>query len=203
MNIFFTSDTHFGHRNIIRFCNRPFNSVEEMDETIISNWNAVVNKKDTVYHLGDFCTWKTKDYLSLFNHYRKRLNGKIFLIEGNHDYKINTNLSKIPISNYGLVDKSPLYHIKINKQTIVMCHFAMRVWHKSHFDSWHIYGHSHAKLSPIGKSWDVGVDNNNFIPVSFYDLKRIMESQSRNENWLRELPGYNQEEFEAEKNKEN
>jgi calcineurin-like phosphoesterase family protein len=78
MKTFVISDTHFGHRNIIRYCNRPFHSVEEMNEILIHNWNSVVDPQDTVYHLGDF---GLGDMTAL----RGRLQGQIHLIEGNHD----------------------------------------------------------------------------------------------------------------------
>jgi calcineurin-like phosphoesterase family protein len=76
MKYFFTGDTHFGHFNILKYCNRPFNSIEEMDRVLIENWNSVVGEKDMVFHLGDFC-FKTNPV--------ERLKGKIILIKGNHD----------------------------------------------------------------------------------------------------------------------
>lgn len=81
--IFFTSDTHFCHKNIISYAGRPFFSTEEMDKALIENWNSVVPEDGIVFHLGDFCfggntQWKT---------IRKKLNGKIYLILGNHDFK--------------------------------------------------------------------------------------------------------------------
>lgn len=81
MRTFIISDTHFGHRNIIEYTNRPFYSVEEMNETLIKNWNSVVKKDDVVWHLGDFGFGSKETIINI----RSRLNGKIFLILGNHD----------------------------------------------------------------------------------------------------------------------
>ena len=81
--VFVTSDTHFNHTNIIRFCNRPFKNVAHMNETIISNWNRVVGPEDTVFHLGDFCLGGSAEWINVLN----RLNGKKYLISGNHDIK--------------------------------------------------------------------------------------------------------------------
>ena len=81
--VFFTSDTHFYHGNIIRFCNRPFKDVEVMNETIISNWNITVGQDDIVFHLGDFCLGGSAEWTKILD----RLNGKIYLIMGNHDLK--------------------------------------------------------------------------------------------------------------------
>ena len=80
---FFTSDTHFNHANIIRFCNRPFKDVEQMNEVMIANWNSVIGKDDTVFHLGDFCLGGAAEWTKILD----RLNGKIYLIMGNHDLK--------------------------------------------------------------------------------------------------------------------
>ena len=80
---FFTSDTHFNHANIIKFCNRPFKDVEQMNEVIIANWNSVIGKDDTVFHLGDFCLGGAAEWTKILD----RLNGKIYLIMGNHDLK--------------------------------------------------------------------------------------------------------------------
>lgn len=79
--VFFTSDTHFNHANIIDFCKRPFGSVEEMNEALIANWNRVVSKDDIIFHLGDFCFGGSEVWNSILD----RLNGKIYLILGNHD----------------------------------------------------------------------------------------------------------------------
>ena len=80
---FFTSDTHFNHANIIKFCNRPFKDVEQMNEVMIANWNSVIGKDDTVFHLGDFCLGGAAEWTKILD----RLNGKIYLIMGNHDLK--------------------------------------------------------------------------------------------------------------------
>ena len=81
MNKYIISDTHFNHSNIIKYCNRPFKDVNDMNESIINNWNSIVKKEDIVYHLGDFflgSKFELKDIVS-------RLNGQIYLIKGNHD----------------------------------------------------------------------------------------------------------------------
>lgn len=82
MKTYFIADTHFGHTNIIKYCNRPFSNVEEMNEELIKYWNSVVNEDDIVYHLGDFA-FKNGDITNLVS----KLNGKIYLIRGNHDDK--------------------------------------------------------------------------------------------------------------------
>ena len=81
--IYFISDTHFYHSNIIKYCNRPFKDVNEMNETIINNWNSIVKENDTIYHLGDFCLSSDDDIKKIFN----KLNGNKILIRGNHDRK--------------------------------------------------------------------------------------------------------------------
>lgn len=182
--IFFTSDTHLGHHNIIKYCDRPFANTEEMDETIINNWNSVIGPCDTVYHLGDFAF---KDPLSYF----KRLKGNIILIRGNHDYRWS-NLSFFKSVH-------DLLQISVENTTIMLCHYAMRVWSKSHFGSWHLYGHSHGTLQAYDKSYDVGVDTNNFTPVSFETLKDIMKKNPDNLNWLKKLKGFDQKEFDEAK----
>ena len=83
-NIFFTSDTHFNHTNIIKYAQRPYSDAEEMNEDLIKRWNSVVGKNDIVFHLGDFMFGN----INRFWEFRSRLNGKIYLIHGNHDYKL-------------------------------------------------------------------------------------------------------------------
>ena len=79
--IFFTADTHWGHRNIIRYCQRPFADVDEMNEALITNWNSTIGKDDIVFHLGDFAMGGSAEWCRLL----ERLNGRIYLILGNHE----------------------------------------------------------------------------------------------------------------------
>jgi len=151
--IYFTADEHFGHTNIIKYCNRPFNNAEEMDEQLIKNHNEVVGTDDTVYHVGDF-TLKNKEYADKIIN---RLTGKHIFLMGSHD---NWN-KELPY----------VIELSVDEIYVVMCHYAMRVWPRSHYDSVMLYGHSHGKLPPQKNSHDVGVDNNNYYPVT---LKQIM-----------------------------
>jgi calcineurin-like phosphoesterase family protein len=150
--IWFTGDEHYFHKNIIKYTNRPFGSMEEMDDILIKNFNNVVQEKDIVYHLGDF----------IFNNkykeeYIKSLNGINIFLKGNHD----KHMGNLPY----------IVEITIDGQFIVLCHYAMRVWNRSHYGSWQLYGHSHGTLPPIGNQYDVGVDNNEYFPISFEQLK--------------------------------
>jgi len=177
--IWFTADTHFNHDAIRRYCQRPFETCEEMDETIITNWNKVITRKDTVYHLGDFAFGGH----DIVRKIRARLNGQIHLILGNHDYKNRIkNIS-------GLFSSiSDIKEIKYEEKPIILCHYAMRVWSKSHFNSYQLYGHSHGLLKPQGKQMDVGVDCNNFTPISIDKIMRKMLMQPDNFNLLRRTP---------------
>jgi calcineurin-like phosphoesterase family protein len=170
--IFFTADTHFGHKNLIDKGLRQFNSVSEMDEFIISNWNKVIEPKDEVYHLGDFC-WIPK--VPTWEYYLSQLNGKITLIKGNHDLR----RSKI---QHLFVEVEYLKQVEWNHQKITLCHYAMRTWDRSHFNSWQLFGHSHGSLEPIGKQIDVGIDANGFYPISIEQVAEKMLLRPDNPN---------------------
>lgn len=178
--VYFRHSLNFGHKNIIKYCHRPFKNMDEMDKTMVENWNKVVGPKDLVYHLGDFCSWsgKSLDYYKKFRHYRDQLNGKIFLILGNHDYKVGEPFP------FGLEGKTNTLVLREQGCEITLSHYAMRVWNKSHFDSWHLFGHTHGTLPNIGKSIDIGVDSNNFTPVSFEQVKAIMKDRPHNTDWI-------------------
>jgi calcineurin-like phosphoesterase family protein len=133
-----------------------------MDEALIKNWNKRVAKGDVVYHLGDFGFGRCLDVLD-------RLNGIIILIEGSHDSHIMRECE----GRFFQINK--MRTITILKQEITLCHYAMRRWPKSHYGSWHLYGHSHGKLPPYGKSFDVGVDCNGFSPISFFEIQTKMD----------------------------
>jgi calcineurin-like phosphoesterase family protein len=189
MKTFFTSDTHFGHANIIKYCNRPFASVEEMDNTLIHNWNAVVRPEDTVYHLGDFAVGggPAAPYL-------RRLNGTIYFCLGNHDKRLRFIKAYLDIElelqdhfagSYLNDDKVKfgipyLREVTVEKQEIVLCHYAMKVWNGSHKGSWQLYGHSHGTLpdDPNALSCDVGVDCWNYFPVSMEQLRDKMKTKT-------------------------
>ena len=179
-NTFFTSDTHFGHANIIKYCKRPFNNVTEMNKTIISNWNSVVRPSDTVYHLGDFAFDDPRKYID-------ELWGDILFVAGNHDKQLLNWSNKIP----------QIRKIRIEDKTITLCHFAMRVWHQSHFNQPHLFGHSHSTLPAHGQSFDVGMDAWNFFPINWNQVKLHLATLPDNPNWIEKLKGFDQKELDA------
>lgn len=178
MTVFFTSDTHFGHANILKKSARGFfwPTVEEMDEGLIERWNRKVTPKDTVYHLGDF-SWRPKETTTLL----ERLNGKVHLITGNHDPQA-TRFSP------GFESVHPLLTLKgLHPLPITLCHYGMRVWNQSHHGALHFYGHSHGSLPGTSQSCDVGVD----VPCWGYAPVSLEELQ----DYLRTLPPHNQEDY--------
>ena len=168
-NVFFTSDTHLGHANIIRFCQRPFDSLEEMDAELVRRWNAKVGEKDTVYHLGDVSFHKKPEAAKLL----WSLNGNIILIAGNHDEK----LLKHTWFNSRFLEIHSILERKVNDQRIVFCHYAIEAWNKQHYGSWHVHGHSHGSLKSFGKRLDVGTDCFGYSPASFDEVKALMDAK--------------------------
>ncbi len=160
---FFTADQHFGHVNIIRFCQRPFASVEEMDRELIRRHNEIVGENDTVVHAGDFAYRNARSPQS----YLDELAGHHIFVRGSHDRWLAETVRDI-------------LELKIEDQFLVVCHYALRTWPRSHYNSWQLYGHSHGTLAPEGKQWDVGVDNNDFYPVSFDRVREIMAGRPDN-----------------------
>lgn len=175
--IFFTSDHHFGHNNIIKFSNRPFDNVDEMNEVLIEKWNEKIGKNDQVYHLGDVGLTSPKKLEKILS----RLNGKIFLIKGNHEKSAEKCEDRFEwIKHYyelTITDNS----FDKGKQLLILFHYGMRVWNSSHWGSYHLYGHSHGTLpdNPNSLSFDIGVDCHNFYPLSYQEVKEIMKSK----NW--------------------
>ena len=177
--IWFISDTHFGHKNIIKFSSRPFGDVTEMNESLIKSWNNVVSIDDDVYHNGDFGLTSSNKILSIL----ERLNGNIHLITGNHEKGILSSAA----CKERFVWIKPYHEMYIDKQFIVLSHYGMRVWNKSHHKSWQLYGHSHDSMEheTWGRSMDVGVDSayrilGEFRPFSFEEIKTIMDTRQHN-----------------------
>lgn len=175
-NLYFTSDHHFGHKNIIKFSNRPFNSVEEMNELMIQRWNEKVGPNDEVYHLGDVGLMSQSQLQSILD----RLNGKIYLIKGNHEKAALACHRRFEWIKdyYELVVKDS--STKRGEQLIVLCHYALREWNASHWGTYHLYGHSHGSLEdwPHSRSFDVGVDCHEFYPFSYTEVKAIMAQKT-------------------------
>jgi len=170
--IFFTSDHHFGHKNIIKFCKRPFEDVNEMNEVMIQRWNEKVSPEDEVYHLGDVG-------LSSHGQLRKildQLNGKIYLIKGNHESAALGCADRFEwVKDYHeLWVEDPDF--PQGKQLLVLFHYGMRVWRWSYRGTFHLYGHSHGELPDLAdaRSFDIGVDTHNFYPLSYQEVKAIM-----------------------------
>jgi calcineurin-like phosphoesterase family protein len=169
-SLFFTADTHFGHKNVMKYCNRPFSSVEEMNDSIINTWNSVVGELDTVVHLGDFSFLKPDESRKVM----EQLNGHIILVRGNHDY------DKI-IDACGFSDVVDFLELKVYEevdggihQPISCMHYPMAVWPSSHYGAWHIHGHSHGTYKQgIGKRLDVGWDVWQ-KPISYSTVKDYM-----------------------------
>ena len=171
MAIFFTADTHFGHSNVIKYDKRPFADSAEMNEVLVRNWNKVVSPNDTVYHLGDLSLLRperTRDILD-------SLNGKICLIRGNHEKSAE---HKLCVDRFEWI--KDYFFLGLNGGIkIALFHYAMRVWDRCHYGSWHFYGHSHGRLpSPENLfALDVGVDCWNYTPVSLFQIKDLMVSK--------------------------
>lgn len=145
MSIFFSSDEHFSHANILKYCNRPFKDAEAMDNEMIRAHNAIVQEGDLVYHLGDF-TFKPKNFA--FNILR-RLNGKHFFIRGNHDAwnhqairsELLLEVARENIGSDKLVGVEDYLELKLSGEHLVLFHFPMFTWHKNHRGSIHLHGH--------------------------------------------------------------
>lgn len=169
MATYFTSDNHFGHANILEYSGRPFRNVEEMNEEMISRWNAVVTDADHVYHLGDFCLGSPELAIASVS----RLKGQKHLVFGNHD----KGLRKNPGFLRRFVKACDLDEVTVDTQRIVLCHYALKTWNQSHRGSWNLHGHSHGSLDedPNALQLDVGVDCWDYAPVDFLTLRSKMQ----------------------------
>ncbi|MBB4034922.1 calcineurin-like phosphoesterase family protein [Dysgonomonas hofstadii] len=181
--IFFTSDTHFGHDWIINFNNRPYQTKEEMDCALIENWNKVVPADGLTFVLGDIGFTSDKRIVDIFD----QLNGEKILIRGNHD----DNYTESTL-NHIFTEIHDLLYIRVTDNIaskfyyMVLCHYPMLDWQSSFRGTWQLFGHLHTreleefetfKTRLFAQQYDVGVDGNDFRPVSFYELRDIMEKQ--------------------------
>ena len=180
--VWFTSDLHFWHKNICKYCDRPYESIEEMNQGIVDNWNSVVKEDDTVFVLGDlgFCgIEKLRPLMS-------QLKGKIFLIQGNHDSDkvVNKLYEEGIIKDYfKLLEVTIVNDEECPNQQLTLCHFPMIDWYNKEKGAWMIHGHQHQlpetpSCSP--KHYDVGLDKNGMTPINFEQLKINITKQYLN-----------------------
>lgn len=154
--LFFTSDSHWWHTNIIKYCNRPFSSIEEMNEKLVQYWNETISKDDIVFHLGDFAFCGPTKVREI----KEQLNGKIILIKGNHDYDSTLKLFD------NVFDQLLL---NLNGDLVYLNHYPFASFPENYYQ---LLGHIHSNSNIYSKNqYDVGVDNNNYRPVDWMTIK--------------------------------
>lgn len=170
--IWFASDMHFGHNNILSYCNRPWGTVEQMDEALVDAWNQSVKPNDTVYHLGDWA----------FHNYERigQLHGDILSVPGNHDHeRAKKILVYLPNGFLGEV-----HYLKLSPtRRFVLCHYPFDSWRRKY--KFHLHGHTHGTGGAKKNRLDVGVDATKlYRPIS---LDEVMERMAENNRWAEEM----------------
>jgi len=187
MSIYWSSDQHFGHENIIKHTKRPFSTVEEMDAYMIKQWNSVVTEEDDVYHLGDISHKRCAPERA--NECIEQLNGRIHLILGNHETDNPTGVqfdSRMPIEGRLLINPDFFHtinegymYLRIDGKLVVMSHYAPETWHDMSKGTWALHGHSHGKLTKKTRRLDVGVDTHDFRPWSWEEVQDHFDPQKK------------------------
>lgn len=193
-NIWFSSDHHFFHNNILKYCNRPFETVEAMNGALVTNWNSVVKPDDHVYHLGDFCFGNVEKWNWCLE--PGRLNGHIHLILGNHDPERVFRDGTL-IERFDSIDFQKI--LIIEGWTVILNHFPFLSFSNNlDIKVLELFGHIHSGPDGIGNvmtggkelqwnQYDVGVDNNNYMPVSWAQIREKMKLAENEERTRREM----------------
>lgn len=158
MMIFFTADTRFGDHRTINIARRPFANTAEMDAALVERWNAVVQPGDTVWHLGDVAR-RAADVPALL----ARLNGTKHLLRGNND-------PAATVTAAGWASTGDYAELDVDSRTLILCHYPFRSWNGQHRGAIDLHGHSHGRLMPMPRQFDVGVDARGFAPVTLDQL---------------------------------
>lgn len=161
------SDTHFYHRNIIRYCNRPFTSVEQMNQVLIENWNSLVKSSDVVFMLGDFALGNKEQIIEL----GKQLKGQKVLIMGNHD---GGSYQTYWDAGFEMISRYPI----IIHEHYILSHDPQPLVDNGKYAN--IYGHIHdhdASLHPSPRAFCACVERTNYKPVLFNDIKNLLEEK--------------------------
>ena len=160
MAIFFTSDTHFGHGGALGLYRRPFASVAAMNESLVERWNETVGPDDVVWHLGDFAI---RQHQTVVTHLLARLRGRKHLVAGNNDPPATRELA-------GWESVQSYLEIEVDGVFLVLCHYPFRSWREMGKGWVNLHGHSHGKLKPLPRQFDVGVDVWEFRPVTLGEI---------------------------------
>lgn len=158
MKIFIIADTHFGHENVIRYCNRPFRSVDEMDKAIIKNWNSVVTQQDTIIHLGDFILGNKERCKDII----KQLNGKKILIKGNHD---NWSDDFYREAGFSYVSKFPIVY----NSFFLLSHAPLQLSETTPYFNYYGHVHNDEKYHDTATSKCVSVERINYQPLLIFE----------------------------------
>lgn len=186
--IYFTADTHFYHENVMEYERRPFQSVDEMNETLIQNWNARVSNDDDIYILGDF----TLKGPTLANAVLERLRGRKYLIRGNHDGYVDHSSFRRDL----FVWIKDYFELCWQEQYFILCHYPLLSWNGMHRGSFHLHGHQHNKAwyNQVNREnnlrrLDVGVDANEMAPVSADEIMAFWDEVYSDASYGRIKPG--------------
>ncbi len=166
MTTYFTSDTHFGDPRVLRFDHRPFPTLDAHDAALIEHWNARVAPHDTVWHLGDFALGPSPARTAAI---LDALQGRKHLIVGNND---GPDTLALP----GWASVAAYAETTVEDRALVLCHYAFRSWNGIGRGAVNLHGHSHGKLTPMPRQYDVGVDAQAFRPVT---LQEVLASRRR------------------------
>lgn len=181
MNLFLTSDGHFGHENIIKYANRPFETAYHMGSEMINRWNSKVGPKDTVIYLGDFCLGNGTHARNYF----RDLNGTIIMLQNktHHDKRWLSDKWDYHTRHAPVKFVDPIYRVDAI-ETIVCCHFPIYVWENKHYGAWHAYGHIHSKEGVrTDFGINVGVDHWDYYPVEVSEIEEVMRIRGWYEEW--------------------
>ena len=171
--IYFTSDHHFGHKNIISYCDRPFKDVEEMNVHLIQKWNETVGVDDHVWYLGDFAFSRRNRIEEILI----QLNGHKHLIKGNHD----NHKDHKTIEFWESYEK--LKELRSEYGLVTLCHYPLEDWRDMNYGTYHLHGHCHGARGPYGRRLDIGIDSaveylGEYRPFSFEEVDEILSKRT-------------------------
>jgi calcineurin-like phosphoesterase family protein len=169
MSVYFTADNHFGHSGARSLYRRPFASVAEMDQVMIDRWNSVVKPEDEVWHLGDFAVRQSSERVAYL---LGMLHGSKHLVTGNNDDAAVTGCNSWE-------SRQQYVELMIDGTRLVLCHYPFRTWRDMAKGAINLHGHSHGRLKPQARQYDVGVDVWDFRPVPLEQVLASTKSTRR------------------------